>query len=113
MKLGFCERCIDLIMNCVTSVSYSVLVNGKLGGVFSPTRGLRQGDPLSTYLFIIYAEGLSTLLNHSDQNGFTRGVVMARGGTKVNHLVFVDDCVLFDRARVDEWKQVAKDYLRL
>ncbi|XP_040996181.1 uncharacterized protein LOC121242376 [Juglans microcarpa x Juglans regia] len=73
---------------------------------FCPSKGLRQGDPLSPYLFILYAEGLSSLLNVSDLRGDTRGVTVARGGTRVNHLLFADDCVLLGRAKVEEWKKL-------
>lgn len=61
-----------------------------------PSRGLRQGDPLSPYLFIMCAEGLSYLLNNSYYKGETRGE------SRINHLLFVDDCVLFGRDCVKE-----------
>lgn len=58
---------------------------------------------MSPYLFILCAEGPNSLLNHLDSKGDTRAVTVARGGTRVNHLLFVDDCMLFGRARVEEW----------
>jgi hypothetical protein len=59
-------------MACVTTVKYSVKFNGTLLEAFSPTRGLRQGDPLSPFLFLFVADGLSTLLsNEVNQNRIT------------------------------------------
>lgn len=51
--LGFCEVWIELVMNCVKSISYSILLNGKIGNSFNSSRGIRQGDLLSPYLFIM------------------------------------------------------------
>jgi hypothetical protein len=61
-KLGFAKKWIKLLMMCVRTVSYSVLVNGQPYGPILPTQGIRQRDPLSLYLFIICVEGLSPFL---------------------------------------------------
>ena len=61
-KLGFHSKWRSLMMQCITIVTYVVLVNGKPSGHIIPSRGLRQGDPLSPYLFLICTEGLSALI---------------------------------------------------
>ena len=57
-KMGFNERWIGLIMVCVKIVTYSIMVNGEPQGLIHPTRGIRQGDPLSPFLFLLCTEGL-------------------------------------------------------
>ena len=68
LRMGFREDWVALIMECITTVSYSILVNGEPKGLIKPTRGLRQGDPLSPYLFLFCVEGLNAvrlnLFNH-------------------------------------------------
>lgn len=58
-KMGFHENWIKLAMSCVTTATYSMIVNGNPVGKFSPSRGIRQGDPISPYLFLLCAENLS------------------------------------------------------
>jgi hypothetical protein len=61
-KLGFNLNLVNLIMKYIETVKLLVRVNEHLSNVFSPTRGIRQGDPMSPYLFLLCAEGLSSLL---------------------------------------------------
>jgi hypothetical protein len=63
-KLGFANQWIHWMMICVSSVNYSVLVNFEKVGPICQGRGLRQGDPLSPYFFILVTEGLMTLIKH-------------------------------------------------
>lgn len=67
-----------------------------------PQRGLRQGDPLSPYLFLIVAERLSVLIENQMNKGNLHGVCVARGAPPISHLLFVDDCFLFFRSNVQE-----------
>ena len=94
-KLGFHRRWISLIMHCITTVTYSVLINGKAYGYINPTRGLREGDPLSPYLFILCVEGLSSLITRAAQNRESNGISISRGCPQVSHLLFVDDSLIF------------------
>ncbi|XP_059458269.1 uncharacterized protein LOC132187853 [Corylus avellana] len=104
--LGFAEEWVGKVMTCVRTVTYSILINGQPYGKIVPSRGIRQGDPLSPYLFILCAEGLSTLLNKAEQEGQISGFPIARRGTKINHLLFADDSLLFCRASILEWARI-------
>nr|KYP39961.1 hypothetical protein KK1_038699 [Cajanus cajan]KYP39965.1 hypothetical protein KK1_038703 [Cajanus cajan] len=74
------------------------MVNGEGVGPISPKRGLRQGDPLSPYLFILCAEGLSSLLRKAEARGELHEATICRGAPQVSHLLFADDCFLFCKA---------------
>lgn len=102
-RLSFSEQWVQLVMSCVTSVTYSVLVNGKPGSTIVPTRGLRQGDPLSPYLFLLCAESFSSMLNQAENCGLITGAAVVGGGISTNHLLFPDDCVFFCSASTQEW----------
>jgi hypothetical protein len=74
MKLGFAESWISIVTKCVKTVSFSIWVNGHLSGYFTPSRGIRQEDPLSPYLFLLCAEGLSWLLKFFQDPFFCQNV---------------------------------------
>ena len=76
-KLGFEHAFVDLIMLCVRTVSYSIRINGDTFGNFQPQRGLRQGDPLSPYLFLFCTEAFSSLLVDAENQGRIRGVAVS------------------------------------
>ena len=104
--LGFPNQLVSLISSCMSTVSYSVLLNGQPVGNIKPTRGLRQGDPLSPYLFLLCAMGLQGLIKKAETNDDIRGVSICRNGPRVSHLFFANDSVLFCRAKVEECQRV-------
>lgn len=97
-RLGFHSVWISWIMECVTSVSYFFLINGGSQGKVIPSRGLRHGDPLSPYLFILCSEVLSGLCCKAQLNGVLTGIRVARHSPQVNHLLFPDDTIFFCKA---------------
>lgn len=104
-KLGFSERLVALIMDCVTTVTYSVQVLGVPTRKIVPSRGLRQGDPLSPYLFLIGAEGLSTLLTSAQHAKRIWGVSIDQGAPTLSHLFFAGDNLLFCNAHLFDCSQ--------
>uniref|UniRef100_A0A803PUH4 Reverse transcriptase n=1 Tax=Cannabis sativa TaxID=3483 RepID=A0A803PUH4_CANSA len=114
--LGYEEDWIEKIMRCVTSVSFSVLINGERIGKFTPTRGLRQGDSLSPYLFLICSEGLSCLIQEAERAGSIHGIRFGKEGVKVSHLFFADDSFVFlegNEAECDTMSSILQRYSRL
>ncbi|XP_016694556.2 uncharacterized protein [Gossypium hirsutum] len=98
VKMGFDLNWVKAIMKCLSSVSYSVIINGFRGVNFLPTRGLRQEDPLSPFLFLLCGEGLSSPLRLAMKRGISKGIKISRNGPRVSHLLFADDCILFGEA---------------
>ena len=81
-------------MSCITTVSFSVLINGAASPFFHAERGLRQGCPLSPLLFLLVAEGLSRALNEAKRLGRFSGVCIGEQ-LAITHLLFVDDVLIF------------------
>lgn len=101
-RLGFHASFTSLIFRCVSTVSYSVMVNGKLSNSFEPTRGLRQGDPLSPYLFLMCVEGLSAMLTSAETQDNLHGARTCKRGPPISHLFFADDSLIFGKASMAE-----------
>jgi hypothetical protein len=108
LKMGFDPRWVCLVMKCVTSVRYSIIVNGNPVGDFTHSRGIRQGDPLSPYLFLLRPECFSSMLHHAEQRGFISGVPTSPKGPRISHLFFADDSLLFCKANRVEWRHLMK-----
>ena len=91
---------------CVSTVSYSVLINGEPKGRIVPIRGLRQGDLTSPYLFLLCAVGLSATLRKVENGGIPRGIVVCRQASLVSHLLFA--CIVFGKASKEEGFRLLK-----
>ena len=84
LKLGFHEELVQLIMECVSSVSYRVRFNDTETDEFTPTKGLRQGGPLSPYLFLLCSEGLSSMLAYEEEIGNLEGIEVCRNAPTIS-----------------------------
>ena len=73
-----------------------------------PTRGLRQGGPISPYLFLLCAEGLSAMLRRDEIRENLRGILVCRRALMVSYLLFMDDCIVFCKASTEEGLRVTK-----
>ena len=107
-KMGFPARWIQLIMECVRTITYALLLNGHLMGHIILERGSRHGDPLSPYLFLICAKSLNAMLSKVEKNGVFTRVPTSKKGPRISHLVFMDDNLLFCNANSAEWRRLTK-----
>ncbi|GAA0166078.1 hypothetical protein LIER_40115 [Lithospermum erythrorhizon] len=88
---------------CIVSyVSYTFLLNGAPKGFLRPTRGIRQSDPLSSYLFLLCVEGLSFMLKKAEMKKKLTGVKVSRGSPIISHILFADDTLIFYKASKEE-----------
>ncbi|KAL3812349.1 hypothetical protein ACJIZ3_013617 [Penstemon smallii] len=101
IRLGFDLRFVNLIMTCVTSVTYSFILNGSQVSFVRPERGIRQGDPLSPYLFLFCAESLSALIYQEEMRGHLCGVAVSPNAPRISHLLFADDTLILCQATAE------------
>jgi hypothetical protein len=94
IRLGFAKKWIDIILECCSTIKYKFKINGSLTEELIPERGLRQGDPISPYLFLLCAEAFSSLLNSAETRGELVDVKICPNTPSFNHLLFADDSLI-------------------
>lgn len=101
-KLGFHESFVLLVGKCISTVDCLFLLNGDEFGHVTTSRGIRQGCPLSPYLFIICSEVFSSMLQESLRCTRLFGIQVGAQGSRISHLLFADDTLLFGKATAFE-----------
>ena len=91
LKMDFSNDWVALMMQCISSVNYKVLLNGQPKGHIVPERGLRQVDLLSPYLFILCTEALIANIRKEEREKRLTGLKIVRGSPHISHLLFADD----------------------
>ena len=95
VAMNFNERWINWIMECVTTIHYTLLINGNIIQSFTPSKGLKQGDSLFPYLFLMCANILSLSLMKAESQKKIKGTKLRRNGCSFTHLFFANDSLLF------------------
>lgn len=106
LNFGFDTQWVQWIMTCVRSTTFSVNINGSPHGFIQPERGIRQGDPLSPYLFILCAEVLSHMMKRAETQGLIRGIKISNESPSISHLLFADDSLFFCQANAKSCKTI-------
>lgn len=108
LRMGFNERWVLLIQTCITNVSYQVVHHKHEIGPIIPSCGLRQGDPLSPFLFIICTQGISALIPHYETLKWIQGVRICRKAPSITHMLFADDSYIYCQATENEAQRIAE-----
>ncbi|KAI3761869.1 hypothetical protein L1987_52291 [Smallanthus sonchifolius] len=101
LQMGFPNKWCDWILGILKSASSSVLVNGAPTYIFKCEKGMRQGDPLSPFLFLVVMEALSCMLNRAREEGTIKGIATPNNGPIMTHLLYADDAIV-----VGEWSKI-------
>ena len=96
---------VQLAMETVCTTTYLV-INGKPKGFVTPTRGIKQGDPLSPYLFLFCAEGLSAMIRKAKEARNLQGILSDDDGVRLSHLLFADNSFIFCQATMEKCQRL-------
>lgn len=96
--MGFDKEICKLIDNCISTATFSILLNGALTGYFKAERGIQQGDPMSPALFTILLDLLSRMINKAADEGRLKYIKVSRTNPRISHLMYADDLVIYGKA---------------
>lgn len=105
---GLSEEWQRWVMQCIAGPSMTVLLNGEKTKPFNTSRRLRQGEPLSPYLFVMCLERLCHLIEMAVDLKEWKPINLSRGGPKLSHVCFADDLILFAKASVAQIRVIRK-----
>lgn len=105
-KFGFSTNILDLIDECISTAQYSIVLNSSPFGYFSAGRGIRQGDPMSLALFLIFSDLLSRMLHRAEEEVRLSGVKVSHSSLRITHLMYTDDLVIYCKANEKEALEV-------
>lgn len=100
IRMGYDLQFVAWITRCIQSSSFLFNINGEVDRYIQPSRSIRQGDLLSPYVFLIYTEALTNLINNAVMRKELEGLKISKSGPKLTYLLFVDDSLLFCKADV-------------
>lgn len=106
LKLGLDRRWVQLAMETINTTTYLVHINGELKGFVTLSRGIKQGNLLSPYLFLLCAERLSALLRKAVANHLLKVIIFSQNGVCISHLLLADDSLLFCQATVEKCQRL-------
>lgn len=108
LEMRLPQGMVEIIKKCVTSPSLQILWNGEPTEKFFPSRGIRQGDPLSPYLYVVCMERLAQLIIEREIHcEVWKPVYASKNGPALSHLAFANDLILFAEASVDQARIVS------
>ena len=103
LQIGLSLDMVEWIMSAITIARFVLLINSVPTEFFKGSRGIQQGCPLSSYLFILEVEVLSILIQHKKKQSHFQCLMTARG-LSFSHLLFVDDVIIIGEGSIEEWK---------
>ena len=100
------DKWIHLIDQCISTPTFSILINGSPADFFNSNHGLRQGDSLSPFLFTMAIDVLSRFILQKEFDGLLKGIEVARNCPSISHLMFVDDLIIFSRPLPSDFEAI-------